>query len=114
MMKKLFYTVLLCVAVLTTSCQQTKEGVIQDINNLVEEVSEEGADYSAEQWEKVNQEFEKLCQEADELGDWTVEESAELAKAKAKYLGAQMKKGSENMMKKAGKALEGFMEGLED
>lgn len=113
-MKKLTYFLALTLMVLFTSCQQTKKGVIADINNLIETIDEEGADYSEEQWEKANEKFEKFCEEAEELKDWTVEETAELAKAKAKYLGVQLKKNSEKAAKSAGKALEGLMEGLED
>ena len=113
-MKKLSYTFVLAAAMLLASCQQTKEGVIADINNLIETIDEEGAEYTEKQWEKANEKFEKFCEEAEKLEDWSAEETAELAKAKAKYLGVQIKKNSEKAAKSAGKALEGLMEGLND
>ncbi len=113
-MKKLSYVCALALALLFTSCQQTKEGVLADIDNLIETIDEEGAEYTEKQWEKANEKFEEFCRQADELEDWSAEEAAQLAKAKAKYLGVQLKKSSESTMKKAGKAIEGFMEGLED
>ncbi|EJW96555.1 hypothetical protein, secreted [gut metagenome] len=113
-MKKLSYLLLLAFTLTFTACQQTKQGIIADINHLIETIDEEGAEYTEKQWEKVNQKFEDLCEEAEELKDWSVEETAELAKAKAKYLGVQLKKNSEKATKSAGKALEGLMEGLSD
>ena len=113
-MKKLSYVFALALALLFTSCQQTKEGVIADINNLIETIDEDGAEYTEKQWEKANEKFEEFCRQAEEMEDWSAEETARLAKAKAKYLAVQLKKSSENTMKKAGKAIEGFMEGLED
>ena len=113
-MKKLTYILLLALAATFTACQQTRTGVIADINHLIETVEEDGAEYTEKQWEKANQKFEDLCNEADELTDWSAEETAELAKAKAKYLGVQLKKNSEKAAKSAGKALEGLMEGLSD
>ena len=113
-MKKNSYMLALAITMLFASCQQTKEGVIADINDLIETIDEEGAEYTEKQWEKANEKFEKICQEAEELEDWSVEETAEFAKAKAKYLGVQIKKNSEKAAKSAGKALEGLMEGLND
>lgn len=113
-MKKLSYICTLALALMFTACQQTKEGIIADINNLVETIDEDGAEYTEKQWEKANKKFEEFCKQAEEMGEWSAEEAAELAKAKAKYLGVQLKKSSESTMKKAGKAIEGFMEGLED
>lgn len=113
-MKKLTYLLLLAFTLAFTACQQTKKGVIADINNLIETIDEDGAEYTEKQWEKANQKFEDLCRQAEELTDWNAEETAELAKAKAKYLGVQIKKNSEKAAKSAGKALEGLMEGLDD
>ena len=113
-MKKLSYILTLAIAMFFASCQQTKEGVIADINNLIETIEEDGADFNEKQWEHINEKFQKICEEAEKLEDWSTEEAAELTKVKAKYLGVQMKKSSESTLKKAGKALEGLMEGLED
>lgn len=113
-MKKLTYLLLLALSISLTACQQTKKGVIADINHLIETIDEDGAEYTEKQWEKANQKFEDLCEEAEDLKDWSAEETAELAKAKAKYLGVQLKKNSEKAAKSAGKALEGLMEGLSD
>lgn len=92
-MKNLIYVAVLCMAVMFTSCQQTKEDYIKEFEEFVEEVAEEGADYTEEQWEKVAEEFEELVKQAEKYEDLTTEEKLELAKIQAQYAGLQAKKG---------------------
>ena len=119
-MKKLFFTLLIAAFALT-ACKPSAERYISDLKNFVEKVAEEGSDYTAEQWEKVSQEFEKLVQKAQELENLTDEQKKEILKLQAKFNGAAVKKGFDKLMKdagkeleKAGEAIEGFLEGLKE
>ena len=97
-MKKIFYVALMAMIVMMTSCQQTKEGYIKEFEDFVEEVSEECADYTEEQWKEVAEEFELLVKKAEKYQDLTAEEKLELAKVQAKYAGLQAKKGIDKVI----------------
>lgn len=92
-MKNLFYVALMAVMVMMTACQQSKEDYIKEFKSFVEEVSEECADYTEDQWKDVAKEFEALVKQAEQYEDLTTEEKLELAKVQAKYAGLQAKKG---------------------
>ena len=92
-MKKIFYVALMAMMVIMTACQQSKEDYIKEFKLFVEEVSEEYAEYTEEQWEDVAKEFEALVKQAEQYEDMTQEEKIELAKAQAKYAGIEAKKG---------------------
>ena len=97
-MKKMFYVALMAMVVMLTACQQSKEDYIKEFENFVEEVSEECAEYTEEQWEDVAEEFELLVKKAEKYQDLTVEEKMELAKVQAKYAGLQAKKGIDKVI----------------
>lgn len=97
-MKKMFYVVLMAMMVVMTACQQTKEDYIKEFENFVEEVSEECAEYTEEQWEDVAEEFELLVKKAEKYQDLTTEDKLELAKVQAKYAGLQAKKGIDKVI----------------
>ena len=97
-MKKMFYVLLMAMMVVMTACQQTKEDYIKEFENFVEEVSEECAEYTEEQWEDVAEEFELLVKKAEKYQDLTTEDKLELAKVQAKYAGLQAKKGIDKVI----------------
>lgn len=92
-MKNLFYVALMAIAVMFTSCQQSKEDYIKEFKSFVHEVSEECADYTDAQWENAAKEFEALVKQAEKYEDLTTEETLELAAIQAQYAGIQAKKG---------------------
>ena len=92
-MKKMFYMALMAMMVMMTACQQSKEDYIKEFEAFVEELSEECADYTEEQWEDASKEFKALVKKAEKYEDFTTEEKLELAKTQAKYAGLQAKKG---------------------
>ena len=92
-MKKLFYVALIAVMAVMTSCQQSKEDYIKEFEAFVEEVADECADYTEDQWKDAAKEFEALVKQAEQYEDLTTEEKLELAKVQAKYAGLQAKKG---------------------
>ena len=91
-MKKFFYVALMAIMVMMTACQQSKEDYIKDFEAFVEEVAEECADYTEDQWEDVAKEFESLVKQAEQYEDLSTEEKLELAKIQATYAGLQAKK----------------------
>ena len=92
-MKKFLYGVLMAVLVMMTACQQSKEDYIKEFKSFVNEVSEECADYTEEQWEDTIAEFEALVKQAEQYEDMTTEETLELAAAQTEFAGLQAKKG---------------------
>ena len=119
-MKKIVFVFVISFIVLT-SCKPSAESYIGDMKDLIEDVMEEGSEYTVEQWEAVNQEFEELIQKAQELEGLTDEQKKEILKLQGKFNGAYVKKGFDKWMKDAGKelekvgeAIEGFLEGIQD
>ena len=92
-MKKIFYVALMAVAVMFSSCQQSKEDYIKEFKSFVEEVSDECADYTEDDWKDAAKEFEALVEQAKQYEDFTAEEMVEIAAIQAKYAGIQAKKG---------------------
>ena len=92
-MKKIFYVALMAVAVMFSSCQQSKEDYIKEFKSFVTEVSEDCADYTDAEWDKAVTEFEALVKQAEQYEDITAEETIELAAVQAKFAGLKAKKG---------------------
>lgn len=118
-MKKLL--LIFAIALLFASCQQSKESYIKELKGYVEQIKEEGDDYTKEQWEKVNKEFAELLKKGEELSDkLTDEDQIEIAKIQGEYMAVELKKGGKELMKSVKDALnqgtglmKGFMDGLE-
>ena len=92
-MKKIFYVASMAVAVMFSSCQQSKEDYIKEFKSFVTEVSEDCADYTDAEWDKAVKEFEALVKQAEQYEDITAEETIELAAVQAKFAGLKAKKG---------------------
>ena len=91
-MKKIFYMVLMAMMVMMTACQQSKEDYIKEFKSFVTEVSEDCAEYTDADWEKVVKEFESVVKQAEQYEDITTEEAVELATVQAKFAGLKAKK----------------------
>lgn len=62
-MKNVFLSVffLLAVSCISVSCDKyTAKDYIDDLNELIEETTENASSYTAEDWEKVSRKFEKI------------------------------------------------------
>ncbi|MBQ8888742.1 MAG: hypothetical protein IJY59_04565 [Bacteroidaceae bacterium] len=92
-MKKFLYVALMAVMVMMTACQQSKEDYIKEFKAFVNEVSEECADYTEDDWKEAAADFEALVKQAEQYEDLTAEETLELAGIQAQYAGLQAKKG---------------------
>lgn len=92
-MRKILCVALMAVMVMMTACQQSKEDYIKEFKAFVNEVSEECADYSEDDWKEAAADFEALVKQAEQYEDLTTEETLELAGIQAQYTGLQAKKG---------------------
>lgn len=114
-----FLVITFCVSLfLGLSACSTKQGPINDLSDLAEEVQANGSNYSAEEWNLVNEDLEVIESEIEQYKDeYTDEELKEIGRLKgillAQYTKASVKSitsGVENAMKEA----EGLVEGLFD
>ena len=114
-----FLVITFCVSLfLSLSACSTKQGPINDLSDLAEEVQANGSNYSAEDWNAVNEDLEVIESEIEQYKDeYTDEELKEIGRLKgillAQYTKASVNSitsGVENAMKEA----EGLVEGLFD
>ena len=106
-----------CVSLfLSLSACSTKQGPINDLSDLAEEVQANGSNYSAEEWKIVKEELEVIDSEIEQYKD---EELKEIGRLKgillAQYTKASVKSitsGVENAMKEAEGLVDGFLDGF--
>lgn len=116
-MKKYILLALLAIGIMGFQSCQSKEGRIDDLKNFVEEISEDGKDYTADQWEKANKKFSELLEKINSYDDLTEEELEEVAKLQGQYAATVFKNSGKaimEQMEKAGAALGGFLEGVDE
>ena len=104
-MRKYIVIALWALTTLSIGACQSKSSRIDDLKDFVEEIQKDGKDYSQEQWEKAN---EKLDLSEDEL--------KEVAKLQGQYAVTVFKNSGKaimEQMEKAGAALDGFLEGVD-
>lgn len=116
-MKKYILLALLAIGIMGFQSCQSKQGRIDDLKNFVEEISEDGKDYTADQWEKANKKFSELLEKINLYDDLTEEELEEVAKLQGQYAATVFKNSGKaimEQMEKAGAALGGFLEGVDE
>ncbi len=116
-MKKYLLLALFAIGIMGSQSCQSKQGRIDDLKDFVEEINEEGKDYTAEQWEKANEQFSKLLDKINSYEDLTEEELKEVAKLQGQYAATVFKNSGKaimEQMEKAGAALGGFLEGVDE
>ena len=99
-----------------TSCSYTAEDYVNDMKELSEEAVENADKYTAEDWQKVGEEFMEINKKgAGVLQDLTKEQLKELKKF-SKKISKQVPDLDESnfneMMDKAGDAMKNFMDKL--
>lgn len=116
-MKKYLLLALFAIGIMGFQSCQSKQRRIDDLKDFVEEINEEGKDYTAEQWEKANEQFSKLLDKINSYEDLTEEELKEVAKLQGQYAATVFKNSGKaimEQMEKAGAALGGFLEGVDE
>lgn len=116
-MKKLIVGLIVGLGILLLDACQSKTSRIDDLRNFVEQLSEDCEDYTAEQWEKANDEFSQLLDKINSYDDLTKEELEEVARLQGQYAATVFKNSGKAVMEeieKAGVALDGFLNGLNE
>ncbi len=116
-MKKLIVGLMLGVGIFLLNACQSKTSRIDDLKDFVEQLSEDCEDYTAEQWEKANDKFSELLDKINSYDDLTKEELEEVARLQGQYAATVFKNSGKAVMEemeKAGVALDGFLNGLNE
>ena len=107
---------LLAAGILSLSACQSKSSRIDDLKDFVEEIQKDSEDYSQEQWEKANEKFSQLLDKINSYEDLSEDELKEVAKLQGQYAATVFKNSGKaimEQMEKAGAALDGFLEGVD-
>ena len=115
-MRKYIVIALWALTTLSIGACQSKSSRIDDLKDFVEEIQKDGKDYSQEQWEKANEKFSQLLDKINSYEDLSEDELKEVAKLQGQYAATVFKisgKGIMEEMEKAGAALDGFLEGVD-
>ena len=90
-MKRIYFFIMLVMSIAFTSCDK-KQSAINDLENFSEELKENSSDYSSQDWEEANEQYQLLVEQIDPY-EYTDEELKEIGKLKARCL-KQMTKGA--------------------
>ncbi len=98
-----------------SSCQ-TKESYISSLNEFIEDVKNDCANYTDKDWERADKKLEKLTKEtykefAEEL---SFEEKKEVAKCQTAYAAMKAKAGIKNMSKNIEEAAKKLDEAMKE
>ena len=115
-MRKYIVIALWALTTLSIGACQSKSSRIDDLKDFVEEIQKDGKDYSQEQWEKANEKFSQLLDKINSYEDLSEDELKEVAKLQGQYAATVFKNSGKaimEQMEKAGAALDGFLEGVD-
>ena len=115
-MRKSIVIALWALTTLSIGACQSKSSRIDDLKDFVEEIQKDGKDYSQEQWEKANEKFSQLLDKINSYEDLSEDELKEVAKLQGQYAATVFKNSGKaimEQMEKAGAALDGFLEGVD-
>ena len=115
-MRKYIVIALWALTTLSIGACQSKSSRIDDLKDFVEEIQKDGKDYSQEQWEKANKKFSQLLDKINSYEYLSEDELKEVAKLQGQYAATVFKNSGKaimEQMEKAGAALDGFLEGVD-
>lgn len=115
-MRKYIVIALWALTTLSIGACQSRSSRIDDLKDFVEEIQKDGKDYSQEQWEKANEKFSQLLDKINSYEDLSEDELKEVAKLQGQYAATVFKNSGKaimEQMEKAGAALGGFLEGVD-
>ncbi len=111
-MKKGLFIILVCLTALISSCS-SKQTPINELSDLAEEISENGNNYTDEDWESAVEQFEGITEELEDY-KYSDEEQKEIGKLKARVCFLFGSKYGKNKLKQFFNELSGVMEELND
>lgn len=115
-MKRVFSILVFAIlASLMVACATVEEKSLRSLQELYEDMEQNHENYTAEDWEKAQVEFEVITAQM-KLHNYTDEQLREIGKLKGKcsaYLSKGVFKKLEKGLIELGGAMEGFFEGLE-
>ena len=114
-MKKLFLCSVFALLCLLTfvSCNK-KQNAIDNLRNFVEKVEKNASQYTTEDWEGANAEFDELILETEKY-EYSGEDTQYIAELKGKYAGIKAKYSAHKFIEgldKAAKELKGAIDGF--
>ena len=112
-MRKYIVIALWALTTLSIGACQSKSSRIDDLKDFVEEIQKDGKDYSQE---KANEKFSQLLDKINSYEDLSEDELKEVAKLQGQYAATVFKNSGKaimEQMEKAGAALDGFLEGVD-
>ena len=115
-MRKYIVIALWALTTLSIGACQSISSRIDALKDFVEEIQKDGKDYSQEQWEKANEKFSQLLDKINSYEDLSEDELKEVAKLQGQYAATVFKNSGKaimEQMEKAGAALDGFLEGVD-
>lgn len=116
-MKKIFnltLTALFCFIALA-ACDR-KQHAIDNLSNFVEKVEKNAPEYTDEDWDKVNKEYDEIIAEIDKY-DYSGDETKRIAELKGKYIGIKTKDSVKDLINSVDKTLQeikGTVKGTKD
>lgn len=112
-------SIAILLSVFQYSCGTPQASVINDLETLVNDVEENHAEYTVEDWERVTVSYSEIEEELLQY-EYTDEELKEIGRLKGRYIGyltkytvEELKQGVHDIMKELEGGIEGFMEVLE-
>ena len=112
MKKQIIGLMLLCGGAFLGSCEEKSR--VDELRDFIEQVKEEGSDYTEKQWEEANEKFGSLLEKAEEMKNLTPEEWEEIGRLQGEYAATAFKNQAGKTLEKAGAIINGFLEGLSE
>lgn len=114
-MKRILFLSLFALLLLevNTSCNK-KQNAIDNLRNFVEKVEKNASQYTTEDWEGANAEFDELILETEKY-EYSGEDTQYIAELKGKYAGIKAKYSAQKLIEgldKAAKELKGAIDGF--
>lgn len=115
-MKRLLLVLMVASTTFLISCIDEKKSAINDLEALTEALSTESAEFTQEDWDIAENQFNMICEELDEY-DLTDAELKKVGRLKGKCTVIFAKKTASDVarsIQRIGKEAEGFIEGIAD
>ena len=83
-----------------SSCQQSKEDYLKELNEFVADVKADAEDFTEDDWNEAVEDFDKLVKKADNFEDFSVKEAMQVVKIQGEFAAIKLKAGIKEGTKK--------------